>query len=223
MAKKLKTLKVFANPYGHLDHEGRLAGRVQFDPTHAGGSFQFIGARFHAEHTKILEVFPDGDARGSHIQDTVYEFGSEVVTIPESTYHQDAIRNGEIFAAEDGSVPWLKLARARLAALARWEDNYGEGPDTSMWAELFPLDADVQKVAVAIGKKDADDAAKKKSDAAADAKKAADAADADAKDKKAKREESHAKALASLDKPAPAPKPQAAPAIETPAPSGGSK
>lgn len=223
MAKKKKTLTVFANPYGHLDHEGRLAGRFQLDPTHAGGSFQFIGAKFHAEHTKITEVFPDGDARGSHTQDTVYEFGSEVVTIPDSTYHQDAIRNGEIFAAEaDGSIPWVKLARARLNALAKWQDHYGEGPDTSLWLAIFPLDEAVQKIAVAIGKKITDDAAKKKADAKVLADKIAAADKQDIAEKKAALEKSHAAVLAALNAEAVKPQPPITP-TETPAPFGGQK
>ncbi len=199
---KTRTLQVFANPYLCLDHEGRLAGCAQMDPAHAGGQFQFIGAGLHAD-TKILETFDEGDARGTHTQDTVFAFSSDASTIPGSVYHRDQIRNGELFLAVDGAPPWLALAAARNAAIANHVAHYGEPPETKFWSNQFPIDEQVKVIADRLRAKAEVEGKGAAVKAKSDAETAAKAAESDAKARQEALDKSHASVLAALD-PAPA-------------------
>ena len=199
---KLKTLTVYANPYLHLDHEGRLAGACQLDPTHAGGELRHVGASLHEEHTKIVEVFDEGDARGTHNQDTVHAFSAEPMTLPRSPFHIDRVRDGELLLADaGGKPPWLALAKARIAALALWVAHYTEEPDTTFWKEQYALDGPVAEVADALAAKWKTDAEGAETHVTAATKAADDAAkqaEAEAQKAEAEREASRLEVLKSL-------------------------
>ena len=218
---KQQTLTVFANPYGHLDHEGRLAGACQREPEPTLHQLRHVGAEFHPQLTKVLEKFDEGDARGSHRQDTVMRFGSDVVTLPKTTYYVDRIRDGELFLSANGNPPWIELAKARNAAVAKHVAETGEKPDASFWqSEQYPLDADVAKIAEAL-------AAKVEADAKADVKKREGAAKSSTDDvEKSRKKAEEARAAshrAALDAFGPvAPTAAVAPAQPTD-PSGGAK
>ncbi len=145
---KVKTLLVFANPYLHLDHEGRLAGRCQAEPSPTPGDLRFVGASFHPATDASVVKFPQGDPRGSHAQDTVFDFAVEAASVEVSAYYHQKLRSGELLAADpDGMPPWHDLARARNAAIQNFKAHYGDGPDTAGWADQFQIDPQVEAIA----------------------------------------------------------------------------
>lgn len=207
-------LAVYANPYLHLDHEGRLAGACQLDPAVAGGFLRHIGASLDPARTKAdPEREQDTDPRGGANLDTVWTFSGDEQCVEQTAHHLDRVRHGELFRAEaDGGIPWLALADARLRAIAGWERFYGKAPaGMSEWPSQYPLDEQVAKVAEALVKKRASDA-KAKDDTAERAAKAAKEAEVKAK---AERDASFAKAMTGISAGLPVDKAQKAPSKTT--------
>ena len=195
---KVKTLLVFANPYLHLDHEGRLAGRCQAEPMPIPGALRFVGAAFHSATDASVKKFPEGDPRGSHTQDTVFSFSAEASSVDPSPYYLQKLRSGELLAAgEDGGPPWHELARARNAAIENAKAHHGE-PDTAGWAAQFPIDSQVEAIAEKLAERDATKAtaAKKRSEGAAASAK--DDQEKAAQERKDALEKSHKAALEAL-------------------------
>lgn len=134
------TIRVYANPYAHLDHEGRPAGYVLFDPVdhHAYASDnelrRYVGASIDVEKTKILTRAPERSAQSDH-QDTVWSFSSEPVVLPLTHYYLDRLRDGELLPADKATalhigrsfVPYEEaIASAKKGALGKW---FRERPD----------------------------------------------------------------------------------------------
>lgn len=124
--KILRTLRVYPNPYHHLDHEGRPCGVLPWEPEGDGvttfDSRRFVGATLQAVITK---KFPKGDARQTE-QDTTFIFSDEAVQVNDTPYYRRAIKSGEIFAADADTArraavpfmePTLALTNAKAGAL----------------------------------------------------------------------------------------------------------
>lgn len=131
---KPRTLLVWPNPFHALDHEGRPAGVLSYEPTGNGSttfdSRRFIGADLKAT---ILEKAIVGTAQQS-MQRTWFEYLSEPVTVPESPYYKHAIARGEIFAADEETArragitlgfvePGELLERAKAEVIDAYERN----------------------------------------------------------------------------------------------------
>lgn len=145
---RILTLSVIANPYAHLDHEGRPCGAVLLDPVdhHAYGEAtvdavtgqpryeprRYVGAELDTHSTKIVrKAGPQGlGASGqSDLQDTVWKFSDEPQTIPQTNYYLARIRDGELIPADAETAalagrafvePKLALANAKTHALGLW-------------------------------------------------------------------------------------------------------
>lgn len=132
---RLPTIRVLANPYAHLDHEGRPAGVVMLDPVeHApyasdGEPRRFVGAAIDTEKTEVYQRAAESSAQ-SDLQETHWTFSNEVQELPRTHYYLDAIRNGELFAGDEETadqvgIPFVEPAKAleaaKTKALALWQ------------------------------------------------------------------------------------------------------
>lgn len=136
-----RTLLVWPNPFHAVDHEGRPAGVLPYEPVGDGvNTFddrRFIGAMVKAE---ILQKFNAGDGRQT-VQRTGFVYADEPVRVSDTAYYRHAIARGEIFAADAasallcgiGGATFLEAAplleRARAEAVAEWERQAHEEHD----------------------------------------------------------------------------------------------
>lgn len=140
-------MKVYCNPYHALDATGRLAGACPWDPDHKAGAPLFVGAERVLLESREREArhrgHPDGDTRERY----GFTFSPEPLSVPEqyARFYHAAGRSGCLFVPRDGRPPMDAWHAARAAAIADWKQRYGSEPDTSVWAEQFPLDADLAK------------------------------------------------------------------------------
>lgn len=140
-------MKVYCNPYHALDATGRLAGACPWDPDHKAGAPLFVAAERVLLESKEREArhrgHPDGDTRERY----GFTFSPEPLSVPEqyARFYHSAGRSGCLFVPRDGRPPMDAWRAARAAAIADWKQRYGSEPDTSVWAEQFPLDADLAK------------------------------------------------------------------------------
>ncbi len=129
---KPRTLNVVANPWMHIDSQGRPAGACPMDlPPGVQG---FVGASVSREHTKILRK---GSHYQDHVQDTVWEFDLSPQVVPDTPYYRGRLRTGEILPADEkaaraaGHASFTKpedaLAKARERAIAEFDAAYGKG------------------------------------------------------------------------------------------------
>lgn len=148
-----QTLRVVANPYAHLDHEGRPCGRVMLDPVehlapHNDYSNpkeprherRYVGAWIDAQKTRITKR-----AKSQHQtnqQDTVWAFTTEPQTIPQTNYYLRYIQHGALLPADAATAavagvafvePEKALALARHRALGF---HFRERPENAIpeWA-----------------------------------------------------------------------------------------
>lgn len=146
-----QTIRVYANPYAVLDQDGRPAGAVMFDPVdhHAYASDaaprRYVGAELDTEKTVVLQKAAEGSAQGD-IQDTVWKFSDEAVTVPLSHYYLGLVRAGELFAADEDTaehagVEYVPRAKALEASKRKALDTWkAERPRRAMpeWAVPRP-------------------------------------------------------------------------------------
>lgn len=101
---KLKTLKVYPNPFSHIDHEGRPAGVVAMEPIGDGVTVfddrRFVGATLKA---KITKKAPLGSAQQNE-QDTFFVFADEPSVVHMTPYYVRAIKNGLLIPADEDSA-----------------------------------------------------------------------------------------------------------------------
>lgn len=99
--KPRRHLRVYPNPYKHVDEQGRPNFAVACEPVGNGvTSFDdrsWIGATLTATP---VAVFAPGDARSS-IHDHAWTFSDDPVVVTASDYHKRAIRAGELIAADE--------------------------------------------------------------------------------------------------------------------------
>lgn len=198
-----RTLTVYANPYAHIDANGRLAGATPIAeavrPTSAPPARQFVGA------TRVLvEYDKAGRGIGSAQQpraEYLWQFTGEGLEVPATgqlgAYYQQRIASGELFpAGKDGSIPLAALAKARSAALEQFRAEQGEDAETTEWGDQFPLDLQAEAAADIVAEQDAAAATKAKADAERTATAARTAADRAAADSVTDREKARADAKA---------------------------
>lgn len=142
MTINANVVRVYPNPYCHLDHEGEPQGVYPDDPDISAGDRRWVGATLDLDRTKVLEVFKRDDPRhGSQVapaQTTKFRFETAPVMRPMSKHYRDGIRTGCLVAADEVSAkfagikdfipPEKALARERERAIARWVANYGTPP-----------------------------------------------------------------------------------------------
>jgi hypothetical protein len=189
----METLYVFPNPYGHMDHKGRLSGacpEAEERPAGAMPSRRLVGAVLTMIAGSYNADASEGRGPGGTVPsnaDLTFKFTAEApikmdVSGALAHFYRKAARDGDIIlCAGADDLPLEKLAAARNALIADQKARYGAAPDTSKFAEQFSLDAIVADVAKALSDKaevdakKAADAAKKASDEAAKAAKSVDA------------------------------------------------
>jgi hypothetical protein len=178
---------VFPNPYGHLDHNGRLADVCsKGERPYAAGKMpkrEWIGATLDREHAE--RTYDPGD-EGQGISPTSelrFIFDVAPVFIEEHpalrAYYKHAFDTRDLFkVAKADEVPIDQLALARDAAIERWRAEHGEAPDDAEWASQFAIDEQVKARSVAIAKEAAAKAEAEAKAARAAADKAAKSAPA---------------------------------------------
>ena len=131
-----KTLRVLANPWHHLDHEGMPAGACACDPNEHNPNRAFVGAKLSAEETR--KAMPEKGITARHR--VTFEFSEEAQELPNTEYYRRAVNSGELIAADaetaklcgfkrDGfSDPKALLAAEREKAATQFYANYGEWP-----------------------------------------------------------------------------------------------
>jgi hypothetical protein len=132
----VRTLRVYVNPYVHLDHEGRPCGACPVDPAHIADRREWVGAWLDVERTRITSEPAKGEVR-AHTQQTVFAFSQDVQELPLTHGYLDRVRTGELLAADPSTAqaagvrfiePAHALEAARKAAVARWHALYGDEP-----------------------------------------------------------------------------------------------
>lgn len=145
-------MKLYPNPYHHLDHKGRLAGACPMEPTHRAGTRAYVCAEMlcvnKAELDDDKSLKDDPDARGMR-EHHGFTFSVEPMNISADPgwYYMQRARSGEVFAPRDGKPPMALWAFARAKAAAEWSAQHGESPDFAVWAEQWPLDAQIAEFA----------------------------------------------------------------------------
>lgn len=155
----MKTLHVFPNPYGHLDHKGRLAGACpQAEGRRQDGAMpsrKLVGAELKMVAGSYESRDVDGDYRKSRA-DVFFQFDAVApVAVNVETdlagWYEQRHKNGEVFVCESAdALPIEALASARLKACAEFKAAYGSEPDSSAWDSQFPLDKVVAEAAKAL-------------------------------------------------------------------------
>lgn len=127
MDDSLAVLRVYANPYAHVDHKGRAAGACSCEAINhvAVGDRRWVGASLHPK-LSVHKEREGGDLRAP-TGEVVFEFSNEVQTIPDTPHYKARIRDGALVPADEetadlANVPFVdpakKLAGARDRALA---------------------------------------------------------------------------------------------------------
>jgi hypothetical protein len=142
MTINANVVRVRANPYSCVDHDGEPMGVYPEDPDIAGGARRWVGASLDLERTRITEHFRADDPRRvsqvAEPQITKFVFDEEPVMRPMSKHYQDGIRTGALIACDEVSAkfgrlkdylePAAALERERTRAVDRWVANYGSPP-----------------------------------------------------------------------------------------------
>lgn len=178
----MPTIKLFPNPYHHIDHKGRLAG-IAFEleavrDGRAVARHRLIGAKLTMVDGSYVPDTVDRNIEGLGVLghgDVFHLFNDEPVEVVCADEHvgpyQFQAKNGELFIADD--VPLEGLAAARLDAIAKFVAAYGKAPDTTTWGFQFPIDEIVANVSESLGakreaeKRDVESKARASADAAA--------------------------------------------------------
>jgi hypothetical protein len=142
MLRSRKVLLVFPVPFAALDPEGMPSAAVRFDPpTGRKGEVHFIGA---TRKNTLVEKRKREEGRQS-LYVTSFEYDLMPQRITHTDYHVQRIRQGDLIAADQATAkiagvpfaqPEVAFERARYAAIARWEQQYGEPPPVESWPEL---------------------------------------------------------------------------------------
>lgn len=180
---RMHKLLVMANPYAHIDANGRLAGATPLGehPRHTSvpPAREYVGAtRVLVEHDAVGRGIGSPQLPRSEY---MFVWGDKPIEVDASRqlgpYYAQRIREGELFACDKaGAAPLQALAAARVAAFARFKAETGEEPSAAEWSEQFQLDDDVAMAASILQEQAKADVEKAKAEAkAADEKAAEDA------------------------------------------------
>ena len=143
MASQPRTLRVYPNPYLHIDADGRPVAALPIEPAHNNDTgHRRVGMVLkHALISKADRLSPQQD-----MQETWFEPADELpVTVPETAYYQAAIRDGSVIPADEATSrasskphvdPAIALAKQRDLAVERLKDQAHEHHDDRMVAAL---------------------------------------------------------------------------------------
>lgn len=137
----MRMLRVLANPYAAVDHEGRLCGACpthSIEGGHTPGRREFVGAALNREKTKVVSQ-GNPTSLAFHEQDTHWAHSPDVVEVPATPdhYYRQRLMHGDILPADKATAeyaglkfeePAVALAGLRKAAIDRWVAMYGEKP-----------------------------------------------------------------------------------------------
>lgn len=204
-----RTLRVFPNPYLHVDAEGRPVAVVPVEPTNqndVGGGYVGATLKFVKTFIAPKSNHPNVRMPQQDMQETWFEFDDEPVTVPDTIYYRRAIMSGELISADEKTsrtmcrpkhvepsvVLGASKERARKALKDLAHEEHTDEIHAKLGEHLFgPMEgAKERRDAAAKAAKDAEEKAKAeaekaKADADAAAKKAK--ADSDAAEKAAKK------------------------------------
>jgi hypothetical protein len=134
---KPRTLRVYANPYTFIDHEGRPAGVYPHDAEHRAGASHVGLSKVDA--TTLEKRDPKWDTRNDLV-DVLHTYDAEVQEVPDipgKPHYRQGIREGSLIPADEATAkavgmkweePAAVLERARLKAIQDWTANHGEPP-----------------------------------------------------------------------------------------------
>jgi hypothetical protein len=142
MLRSQAILLVFPVPFTALDARGMPSGAVRFDPpTGRKNQVHFIGC---TRKNTLVEKRKRAEGRQS-LYNTSFRYDLTPQRITHTDYHVRRIRQGELIAADPATAkiagvpfvpPTTAFERARYAAIARWEQQYGEPPPVEKWPPL---------------------------------------------------------------------------------------
>lgn len=141
-------LKVFVNPYCHLDGQGRLAGACpEAEPMRRGGPplNRLVGATRQETPGSYRVTDTDPRLGPTGKSDIFYVFSDKPVEVNDAGvlghFYLARFASKELFAMpKSGEAPLDKLADARDKAIADFAAMTGEPPDQSTWPAQFSLD-----------------------------------------------------------------------------------
>jgi hypothetical protein len=136
---KTELIRVYPNPFTFVDHEGRPAGHVQYEPTIGGAGdaqLRWIGCGVVASHVRKASDKPEHRLRGLQDQhwwgdahDHYWEYATEPTIVPLTGYYLRLIQHHDLFVADVeshekvfGSRDGFVDPKQRLAQLARERD-----------------------------------------------------------------------------------------------------
>ena len=107
MAKR--TLKVYANPWLHVDHEGRPCCTVELEEF----SGRWVGARptITASGEALTVGGLTGYLGGDATHDVVWDFDSAPQEVPDTGYYRDRIREGALILVDASDAAKLGIQR----------------------------------------------------------------------------------------------------------------
>jgi len=153
-----KLLRVYPNPFAHLDHQGIPAGTYAFDPIHGHGSRGWVGAT--VDRSKTGPIPTDGDLQMTIRTKTgapsrtvnvdraprkriVFTHAVDAPTpVPDMPHYRFGIRSGDLIIGDAATAavigvpfvdPRIALKTAAAKAIAKWEATYSEPPPTATW------------------------------------------------------------------------------------------
>lgn len=134
-----KTLSVVPNPWLYIDHLGRPAGRVPFDAFEHSASPGFVGAGFASVELVARAMTMRVAGRDLEVNPAQHDhriaYSRSPVPIPTTNYYKAAIKNGELFAADQETAlesgirftsPALMLDQAKKEAVERFNAETGD-------------------------------------------------------------------------------------------------
>ena len=151
MSRRPKMLRVAVNPFVHIDHEGRPAAAVGYDPVYHSPDRRHVAAKHAAElvearHPVDVRLATGDDRLSKH--DIWFEFDAEPQTLPDTDHYRRAMRPGlqgpALLPADEATakacgLPFVQPSKAIVETakvqLATYVANFGELPD---WAHLHP-------------------------------------------------------------------------------------
>jgi hypothetical protein len=154
-------MQLFPNPYHHIDHKSRLAGRCYLGeavrkPTEEPRR-ELAGAV-----SKVVSFSPPASETQMSKTDVMPLWTGEPITVLEDVdgFYWERLRCRELFEvvgegevlvhAQVGEPQKMSLldalVGARAEAFARYRAERMKDPDTSLWAKQFPHEEDVAKV-----------------------------------------------------------------------------
>jgi len=134
-----KKLRVHPNPYTYIDHLGRPAGRLPFDGFEHSPTPGYVGATI----TNVVQVQSPLRMRVAGVEmevnpaqhDIRITYESDPVEIPRTHYYIDAIRRGDLIAADKETAieagvsfedPVKKLAKIKEEAVTKFDAETAE-------------------------------------------------------------------------------------------------